>query len=93
MLMKKGSLLILLLITGAVAFSCPVCERQQPSALRGIVHGGGAQSNWDYVIIAVMTVIVQFTLFFSVKWLLYPGEKESSHIKHFILNNHEYEGR
>ncbi len=91
--MKKIFFLLLLLSESMIVFACPVCERQQPGALRGFVHGSGPQSNWDYLIIAVMAVIVIATLLFSLKWLLRPGEKEQSHIKYFILNNQEYEGR
>ncbi len=66
--------------------ACPVCEKQQPKFLQGITHGAGPQSNWDYLIIAVITTIAVSTLFFSVKWLIAPGEKTESHIKHLILN-------
>lgn len=91
-LMKRLITLTILLFTGLLASACPVCERQQPSVLKGITHGSGPQSNWDYLIIATTAVIVLITFFFSVKWLLRPGENEHSHIKHFILNN-EYDGR
>lgn len=80
------------LLTGLVAFlyltamACPVCEKQQPKFLKGITHGAGPDSNWDYVIIWITGVIVLFCLFFSVKWLIKPGEKSLSHIKFSILN-------
>ena len=66
--------------------ACPVCEKQQPKILQGITHGAGPQSNWDYLIIAVTAIIVLLTLYFSIKWLVKPGEKSHSHIKHLILN-------
>lgn len=68
-------------------FSCPVCERQQPKIVRGIVHGAGPDSNWDYVIVWLIAIVAMVTFFFSIKWLLKPGEKNKSHIKYFILNN------
>lgn len=68
-------------------FACPVCEKQQPKILRGITHGAGPQSNWDYVIVWATVVVVAFTLWFSVKWLFKPGEKSSAHIKRWILEN------
>jgi len=71
---------------GAVAFACSVCEKQQPRLLRGITHGAGPQSRFDYVIIWIMVVITMATLFYSVKWLVRPGEKSKEHIKRFILN-------
>jgi len=71
---------------GAVAYACSVCEKQQPRILRGITHGAGPQSRFDYVIIWIMVVITMATLYYSVKWLIRPGEKNKEHIKRFILN-------
>lgn len=85
--MKKILPGVVLLFTGLLATACPVCERQQPKILQGITHGSGPESNWDFVIIAVASLIVVATLFYSVKWLLRPGEKSGSHIKYLILNN------
>ena len=84
--MKKYVVLILLFLSAITAYACPVCEKQQPKILRGITHGAGPDSRWDYLIIAVSVVIVLVTLFFSVKWLIKPGEKSLSHIKLTILN-------
>jgi hypothetical protein len=78
---------LLVLLTGStVAKSCPGCEAQQPKILRGITHGAGPQSNWDFLIVAVAAVIVLATLFLSVKWLIWPEEKEEMHIKRSVLN-------
>jgi len=77
---------IAMLVTGLITFACPTCELAQPKYLRGITHGTGPQSNWDYLIISVTAVIVVATLFFSIKWLVKPGEKSVTHIKHLILN-------
>lgn len=76
-----------LLFIGLPVFACPLCEKQQPRLLRGITHGTGPESNWDYIIVWVTVLIVLFTLFFSVKWLIRPGEKSDNHIKRFILNH------
>ncbi len=84
--MKKIVLIVAMLITGLIAFACPTCEIAQPRYLRGITHGTGPQSNWDFLIISVTAVIVIATLFFSIKWLVQPGEKSVTHIKHLILN-------
>lgn len=84
--MKKILVLAGLILLSAVTFACPLCEQQQPKILRGITHGGGPDSNWDYLIISVALAIVVFTLFFSVKWLIKPGEKSTSHIKNLVLN-------
>ena len=84
--MKKLFLMLLLLIMGNQLFACPVCEKQQPKVLQGVTHGAGPQSQWDYVIVWVGVVIVLLTLFYSLKWIIRPGEKSVSHIKQHILN-------
>ena len=71
----------------AVVWACPTCEKQQPKITQGITHGGGPASNWDWVIIAVITLITILTLIFSLKFLIKPGEKNTDHIKQSILNN------
>lgn len=85
--MKKLLLLATLTLASIGTFACPVCEKQQPAMLKGISHGTGPQSNWDMVIVWVMIVIVALTLFFSLKFLVRPGEKSEAHIKRFILDN------
>ena len=84
--MKKILFLSILLSTFTTVYSCPVCEKQQPRILKGITHGSGPQSDWDYLIISVAIVIVLTTLFFSLKYLLSPGEKSKKHIKRLVLN-------
>lgn len=83
--MKKVIVVILFMLTGFAVWACPVCERQKTGILKGLTHGSGPQSNWDYLIIAIMMVIVLATLFFSVKWIIRPGEKENEHIKRIVL--------
>ncbi|WP_310556932.1 hypothetical protein [Flavobacterium sp.] len=82
--MKKLITTVILLIQ-AIVFACPVCERNQPKVLRGIVHGAGPESNWDYVSIWVTIIIAIITLIYSLKWLIKPGEKNRDHIKYSIL--------
>lgn len=90
--MKKKIFALLFTITfWNVVVACPVCERQQPKLLRGIVHGAGPESNWDYIIIAVMMIITLLTLYYSVKWLMRPGEKSANHIKRIMLEQEDYE--
>lgn len=84
--MKKFLVSVLLLGGLIIAKACPVCEKQQPKILRGITHGAGPQSSWDYLIVSVAAVIVVGTLFFSIKWLLSPGEKDEKHIKRIVLS-------
>lgn len=85
--MRRLLLTVSLLLHALCLFACPVCERNQPKVLKGITHGAGPESKWDYVIVWVTVAIVLCTLFFSVKWLIRPGEKSDRHIKRFILNN------
>ena len=83
----KGPLLTLML--GCVAltgWACPVCEKQQPKVLRGVAHGAGPDNNWDYFIVGVIAVIVLITLYYSMKWLVRPGEERPNHIKRNVLD-------
>ena len=84
--MRKIILLITILLTRQVVFACDVCEKQQPKALQGITHGTGPQSNWDYVIVIAVALLVIATLFYSLKSLLKPKEQSENHIKYSILN-------
>lgn len=84
--MKKKLLIVCLLILRIAAIACPACEKQQPKILRGITHGAGPDSNWDYVIVWATILIVLATLFYTVKWLIRPEEKSMNHIKRTVLN-------
>lgn len=84
--MKQILFLVILLAGFGTAYSCPACKKQQPDILKGITHGGGSQSGWDYLIISAAVLVVLATLFFSVKYLLSPGEESEKHIKRIALN-------
>ncbi|MEO9022310.1 MAG: hypothetical protein ABI237_11425 [Ginsengibacter sp.] len=84
--MKKILLMIVLACLGAASRACPACEAQQPKILRGITHGAGPTSNWDYIAGIVTILIVLTVLFYTIKWVIDPGEKETTHIKRSILN-------
>jgi len=85
--MKKIAILLPFLLTALGSYACPACEKQQPALLKGISHGSGPDSNWDMVIVWIIAIIVVLTLFFSIKFLVKPGEKSETHIKRFILSN------
>lgn len=85
--MKKLWILIPLMLSFLSGIACPACEKQQPKLLRGISHGAGPDSNWDMVIVWITAIIVVLTLFYSIKFLVKPGEKSDSHIKRFIIDN------
>ena len=84
--MKKLLLLIPIIAVSIRSIGCPACEAQQPKILRGIIHGSGPTSNWDYVAGIVTLIIVIAVLFYSIKWIINPGEKEETHIKRNVLN-------
>lgn len=67
--------------------ACPACEKAQPRILRGITHGAGPDSQWDYLIVWLAVIATVLTLFYSVKWLIRPGEQSASHIKHSIFQH------
>ena len=79
--MKKFLYSIIITTLSITTYACPMCEKQQPKILRGIAHGAGPESNLDYVIVWTMVAIVLVTLFFSLKYLIKPKEKEANHIK------------
>ncbi|WP_395046961.1 hypothetical protein [Flavobacterium sp.] len=83
--MKKAITFLFLILFEITAFACPVCKRNQPKVLRGIVHGPGPESNWDYVSIVITIIITVFALIYSVKWLLKPNENNQDHIKYSIF--------
>lgn len=85
--MKKLWLTLCTLLPALGTMACPACEKQQPKLLQGITHGTGPEGPMDMVIVWFMVAIVLLTLFFSVKWIIRPGEKSDDHIKRFILNN------
>ena len=72
-------------MTYASSFACEVCEKRQPKVLKGIAHGAVPESQWDYVIVWGIVAITALTLFYAVKWLIKPGEKEENHIKRMFL--------
>lgn len=88
--MKKLLLFFALFCAGSI-YSCPVCERQQPKIIRGIVHGKGPDTNWDYVIVCSIGLITLLTFYYSIKRLIMPGEKNPGHIKYIILNTESNE--
>ena len=91
--MKRWISTILMLLSAAVVQPCPVCEKKQPGILKGITHGAGPESDWDYVIVWLMVLIVTVTLAFTVKWMIRPGEKSAGHIKRLVLKTEDYEDR
>lgn len=83
----KYLITVLVIFIAQIAIACPVCEKQQPKITQGLTHGAGPQSNWDWVIIAIISLITVLTLIYSIKYLIKPGEKNNDHIKQSIIRN------
>ncbi|MDI1233132.1 MAG: hypothetical protein PSX81_02495 [bacterium] len=85
----KLKILPILLLFLSVQFvsACPACEKQQPKITQGLTHGAGPQSNWDWVIIGIITFITLLTFVLSLKYLIKPNENNEDHIKQLILSN------
>lgn len=86
--MKKFILVVLWMLTLSInaAFACEVCKQNQPEPLQNITHGTGPQGEGDYIIISAGIVIVSITLFYSLKFLIRPGEKDPGHIKNIVVD-------
>jgi hypothetical protein len=84
---KQILTVLIILFANVSLWACPACKKQQPKITQGLTHGAGPGSNWDWVIIGVITLITILTLVYSLKYLIKPGEKSKNHIKQSILNN------
>ncbi|ULQ58314.1 hypothetical protein KJS94_08915 [Flavihumibacter rivuli] len=86
--MNRATILLLVaLLIGNMLNACPVCEQQQPKFLKGITHGPGPQTNWEWVIVGVMGVITLFILAYTVACFVKPEGKGVQDIKQSILNS------
>ena len=85
--MKKliSTVLFLILSIPTLLLACDVCESKQPKVLRGITHGSGPESDFDYAITLFAAVVVTITLYLSVKYLVKPKESMPSHIKNITV--------
>lgn len=85
--MKKIISLLSFIILYTSMYACPVCERANAKkAFGSISHGTGPDSSWDYIVVWITIAITVITLFYSIKWLIKPAEKNQDHIKNSILN-------
>ena len=84
--MKNLLVTTLLFLISFGGFACPTCEKAQPKILRGITHGAGPDSNWDYLIIGCTAIIVLYCAFLTISRLIKPNENGTEHIKNAFLN-------
>ncbi len=89
--MKKRWLIVCYVVLDAPVWACPVCDRNQPKILKGWIHAGGPNGILDYLPVIAMIILALIALYFSVKWLIKPGEKQDDHIKRTVLNNEPHE--
>ena len=86
--MRKFHLVLLVFFASVVqAIACEVCKRNQPELLQDISHGTGPPADSESYIIGGAVLVVLFTLIYSVKYLLKPGERSPEHIKNMILKS------
>ena len=68
------------------SYACEAYSLKQPEITKGWTHGTGPESNWDWFIVGIIAAITLLTLFYSVKFLIFPREKDKKHIKNSVLN-------
>lgn len=78
--------LALFLLSDISAMACEACNQNQPKILRGITHGNGPQSNWDYFVVIIMVLVTLYSLYATVKCFVKPSDKKYNNIKTIILN-------
>ncbi|MFB9057668.1 hypothetical protein ACFFU9_13050 [Mariniflexile ostreae] len=86
--MKRRALVFtcLFLLGQYITFACDVCKKNQPKGFENITHGAGPLGDFDYFIIWGAVIIVGFTLFYSLKYLIKPKENNPDHIKNIVRN-------
>lgn len=66
-------------------FACDACKLRQPKITQEYTHGTGPESDWDWFIVGIVALITILAFFYSVKYLVKPGEKNKDHIKYSVL--------
>ena len=85
--MKTKSILsTLLLLAHCYYKACEACDLKQPKITRGLTHGAGPQSFWDWVAVAIIAIISVLTVVYFIKYSIRPESKKTEHIKNSILN-------
>lgn len=68
-----------------LGLACEACKLRQPKMTRGLVHGLGPESQWDWFLVGMVAAIALFTMVYAVKLLFFPGEKNKEHIKYTVF--------
>jgi len=85
--MKKLTIILLLACVKFNVQACDACKKQQAKLLQGISHGPGPDSNWDYIIVALMTIVTLYILVATIKCMIKPAEQNEQHVKRMIFND------
>lgn len=78
--------LLIFLFTVNFAWACEACKLQQPKVTRDFTHGVGPRGDYDWIIVGIIAAVTVFTLIYSIKYLVKPGEKDTNHVKYSIFN-------
>lgn len=81
----KNIMILWSLLIIQYSYACDTCKLRQPKVTQNLTHGAGPESNWDWFIVAIVIAITLLAFFYSVKYLLRPGEKNKNHIKYSFL--------
>jgi len=85
-LLKNIFALVLVLFSMYVS-ACDACKLQQPEITKELTHGTGPESDWDWFIVGIVAMITALAFFFSIKYLVKPGEKDDNHIKNLFFSD------
>ena len=83
----KNIMILSLFLFANYLLACDACKLQQPEVTRSLTHGTGPESNWDWFIVGIVILITVVAFVFSVKYLIKPGEKDTSHIKYSVFSD------
>lgn len=74
------------LMLSAIGISaCETCQTRQPEITKNLTHGAGPESDWDWFIVGIVMLITLVAFYYTVKYLVKPGERNKDHIKHSFL--------
>lgn len=66
-------------------FACDTCKLRQPKVTQDFTHGTGPDSDWDWFIVGLVIAITVVAFAYSVKYLIWPGERNKNHVKYNFL--------
>lgn len=81
----KKIVIAVLLLAATYISACDACKSQQPEITKDLTHGVGPESDWDWFIVGIVMLITLVAFYYTVKYLVQPGEKSKDHIKHSFL--------